>query len=519
MRTLSLLALVGCIPTADNELVSTSDMAPEEAGDAEADADTDSDADGDSDADADDDTAPPETEDDPLLYSPAVTDQYLFVVNPSRDSLTRVTVDSLAVQTVAVGTTPTTVHATADSLAAVVLNEGDDSVSIVNGSTLEVTTMAVRDGLNRLSMSDDEAWAMAWHDPGWPSSGTTDGVISFNEVSLLRVDPPEHVPLVVGYEPKDVRWTPDGARAVVVSDTMLSVVSLDESPQVTLIPIADDDGDAPEAEEVELSLDGEWAFVRQFGVGGLLAVHLDDQAVTTLDPGGVPTDMDIDPSGTALAVLVRATHELLRYDLADPLAAPTVTELGTEADYGSLAFVGTDGLAVLYTNATLTPSLAVWDSASGTVSERTLVKPVSTVGVIDGYGAALVFHTEQDQDGLDRDDPFAGENALTMLDLATGGSTPLLLSRPVVAWGATDEGRYAFAGLEGAAKLEVLDFATHLPEEIELASAPTHVGALPGRNVGYASMEHELGRIGFYDVESGEMDTLTGFELNSEIEH
>ena len=516
MRLLPIVILLSCDSdaTSDNKLLDyDAAAAPEDDG---AGYEADADADGDADADADD-TAPPETEDDPLLYSPAVTNQYLFVVNPSRDSLTRVTVDSLAVQTVGVGATPTTVLATTDTLLAVVLNEGDDSVSVVEGSSLAVTTVAIRDGMNRLSLANTGDWAMTWYDPDWPASGSTGGVASFNEVSFVSLDPVAHHPLVVGYQPHGVRWA--DVRAVVVSDTMLAVVDLAESPAARLVPIADDDGDVPVAEEVELSTDGEWAFVRQFGVGGLLAVNLDDELVYNLDPGGVPTDMDIDPTGASLAVLVRATHTVLRYDLADPLAPPTSTVLDTDAEYGSLAFVGNDGLAVLYTNATLTPSLALWDSSTGAVVERTLVKPVSTVGVVDGSGSALVFHTKQDHDDIDDESPFAGEYAMTMLTLSTGLSTPLLLAGEVVGWGASDDGRWGFAGLDGKAKLEVLDFATHLPVEVDLASAPTHVGTLPGSTLGYASMEHELGRIGFYDAATGEMDTLTGFELNSEIEH
>jgi hypothetical protein len=58
-----------------------------------------------------------------------------------------------------------------------------------------------------------------------------------------------------------------------------------------------------------------------------------------------------------------------------------------------------------------------------------------------------------------------------------------------------------------------------LPEDIELKSVPVHVGTLPESPYAYASQEHELGRISFYDAETGSLETITGFELNSEIEH
>ena len=46
----------------------------------------------------------------------------------------------------------------------------------------------------------------------------------------------------------------------------------------------------------------------------------------------------------------------------------------------------------------------------------------------------------------------------------------------------------------------------------------------PRRGVGaaamaWASQAHELGRLSFYDPDAASLDTITGFELNSEIEH
>jgi DNA-binding beta-propeller fold protein YncE len=472
------------------------------------------------DFDDDGDEAPPETEEVPLLYKPAVTAKWLFVVNPGRDSLTRVEVDTLAVATAAVGSVPTTVATTADGAFAAVLNEGDDTVSVVDADAFTVTSVPIRDGNNRLDVSQSGDWAMCWYDPDWESSGTWEGVQSFNEVSFVQLDPPTSVPLVVGYKPHDVRWSKDGTRAVVVSDSMLAVVDLDIRPVAArLIPIAETEADAPVAEEVELTPDGHYAVVRQFGTSGLLAVNLESDEVVPLAVDGTPTDMDLDPSGDRLAVLVRSRHLVYRFEIDDLFAAPEEIPLPTDGEYGSLSFVGDDGLAVLSTNASLTPSLAVWDSEGGTLTERTLVKPVSAVGPVDATSSALIFHTREDQDGIDPDSPFRSKWALTMLDVVSLKATPLLLVDETSSWGATDDGHWAFVGLEEESRLEVLDLTTHLPEEVSLASPAMNVGALPGRSVGYASMEHELGRIGFYDAETGELDTLTGFELNSEIEH
>ena len=39
------------------------------------------------------------------------------------------------------------------------------------------------------------------------------------------------------------------------------------------------------------------------------------------------------------------------------------------------------------------------------------------------------------------------------------------------------------------------------------------------RPLHWVSQDHELGRISFYDADAGTIDTITGFELNSEIDH
>ena len=64
-----------------------------------------------------------------------------------------------------------------------------------------------------------------------------------------------------------------------------------------------------------------------------------------------------------------------------------------------------------------------------------------------------------------------------------------------------------------------LDYDTLLYDEIDLKSQPEHVGVLPDTSYAWVSQEHDLGRISFYDADNDALETITGFELNSEIEH
>lgn len=479
----------------------------------------DADADTDTDADTDDDL-PPEEEDDYLRMAPAATDKYVFVANPGRDTITRIAVSDLSVKTVDVGHIPSTVFTTGDFAQAVTLNEGDDSVTIVASETMEVLDLPIRDNMNSLSLSGNGEWAMAWYDPNKESMGTSNGVISFNEVSFVRMETPTHFPLAVGYNPQGVRWSDDGKLAVVVSDGSLAVIDLTVDPPTSrTIAIAEDELDAPPAEEVVLTPDGKYAFVRQGDTEFLLVVELATGAVAEVQVGEDPTDMDVTPDGQRLAVVARSAREIWAYDVDDPFATPSLVPFPSDSAYGAVAFAGDGTRAILYTNAVLLDSMAIWDTETDSFDERSLIKPVQSIGLSPAGDNAIVFHTKSDAADADDDNPFNGEWAATLMQTDGTGENKLLLPAEPKGYGVTDDNAFGFFIMEGENTLEVVSFSTLLPTLITLPSEPVFVGALPDAPFIYASQQHELGRISFYEAANTELDTITGFELNADIEH
>ncbi|MFZ5477841.1 MAG: hypothetical protein ACOZNI_13790 [Myxococcota bacterium] len=512
VRLLPLVVLAGC--AADMELSKADDDLDEAPSDSGAWAD----ADVDTDADADADTEPPEEEDDYLALAPAATSAYVFVANPTRDTVTRISVPSLAVLTAEVGETPSAVETTSDYTHAVTLNEGDDTVSIVVADTLAVTNVEIRENFNRMSLSGDGQWVLAWYDPDVESSGSSGGVVSFNEVSFVHVPTATHVPMAVGFNPRGVKWSEDGRLALVVSDAALAVVDLTaETLSPTLVDIAEDPLDAPEAEEVELSPDGQYAFVRQFGATGIVVVDLATLAVERVEMGGNPTDMDLSPDGLSVAVVLRDVQAIRVLDATNPFG--DAASVSFPSAYGSVIFAGAGEQAILYTNASLLDRYGVWDVAAGTVTERSLVKPVQSMGMSPTGSALIVFHTKDDAADADPDSPFRDEWALTLIDLDDFRTNPMLLPAEPTGYSISDDGKYGFFMMEDEKYLEALVFDTLLYEEIALASIPVFIGVLPETDVAFASQDHELGRISFYDAATDELDTITGFELNSDIEH
>ncbi len=466
------------------------------------------------------DTGGSETEDPYFKLPPAGTDAYVFVANPDRNTVTRIQVPQLTVDTATVGTNPTQVQTTADYKRAVTLNEGSDDISIIDAVSFTVDTVAIRDNFNAMSLSGDGKWAAAWYDPNAPSAASSGGIQTFNEVSFVNLDAKVHTPMVVGFNPRGIRWSADGTLAVVVSDASLAVIDLTAttlSPQ--LVSLSDDPVNAPAAEEVELSPDSNWAFVRQFGTNSIVLVDLHNLTAELLPVGENPTDEDLSPDGSEMAVMARGSHELWIFDPVDPLASPRVVSTPADNTYGSVVYAGDGSQALLYTNASAVSEFATWNTSTDVITERALEKPVETIAISPTGGSALIFHTQTDAADADPSSPFYGNWALTLVDLTDFRQNPILLPAEPTGYSTTTDGKYGFYLLDGYNFLEVLDFGTMLPEEITLKSPPVFVGNLPDTDIAFASQENNLGRISFYTADSGTLDTITGFELNSQIDH
>ncbi len=470
---------------------------------------------------------PPEIEVDFYALAPAQTDVYVFVANPGRGTVTRVNAASLEVITVPVGSNPSSVLTTPDYRTAAVFNEGDDTVSLIDADTLDVLTVSVRPDLNRMVMSPDGSWVALWHDVTLQDpDDPLDGLVAFNEVSFVEVRTGRHEPLAVGNYPHGIEWTPDGSLALVVSDEQLALVDLTvEQLSRELIALSDDLVDPPAAEEVVLAPDGSYAFVRQFGAQDLAVVDLAARSVERVAAGDNPTDLDLTADGTRAVLVARDANQLWTYDVADPYAPADVLDLPDTMVSGSVTLDPSGRYGILYSNAVMQAVYAVWDVETGEVTPRSLVKPVQSVSISATGTGLLVFHTQDNQPELDPDDLFYDASAMTMVDLADFGKTDIWLPSTLKGYALSDNGAFGYFVLEGEPVLGVLDWGRLMVDEVTLSSDPVFIGAMPDLDPSdddeppaWVSQEHELGRMSFYDPDSGVISTLTGFELNSEIE-
>ena len=470
--------------------------------------------------DGDDTDLGSETEDDFLKLSPTATQAYVFVVNSSRNTVSRISVPSLDVLTTEVGVDPQVATTTSDYSRAVVFNAGSDSISVIDAETMESTEVEIRSNFNNMLLSPDGRWALVYNDADLPTEGSTGALQSFNEISLVNVETLEHLSMAVGFHPREATFTPDSSELLIVANEWMASLDLEaEDIRPQLVELAEDPLNAPVAEEVLVEPTGAFAFVRQFGEDRLVVVDLAEHTLQRVDIGYNPTDLDLSPDGTKAVVVSRGSQELHVLNAQDPLAEQEVIPLPADEVIGSLHFSPDGSKAVLYTTAQREARYTTWDVDSGELKVRSLVKPVKSVSVSPTGGTLLVFHTLEDDADTPSTSPYLGEHALTMIDLDSFLANPLLIPDEPSAFANSSDGEFGYFIMEGIPALAVLQYDNLLFEEVTLRSDPVHVGVLPESTYAYVNQEHELGRLSFYEPETQALQTITGFELNSGIKH
>jgi len=326
-----------------------------------------------------------------------------------------------------------------------------------------------------------------------------------------------------------VKFSDDGDLAVIISDEYITVVDLTaDEPQPQMLDLGADPFDPPTAAEVEVEPAGDYAFVRYYNDDAIQVVHLADGTLEYLFAGDNPTDMDLSPDGTELMIVARGSQQLFTYDATAPAADPDLLALPQTETIGSVSMAPVGEVALLYTTASLTDRVTVWDRSADTTElteedVQRLVKPVDQVIMAPDGESLLVVHTLEDSPG--ESDIYSDNHAMTIVTVADGAFLPnaVLLEDELESLANFDSGDRAVFMMTNNRYIGVIDYDTRLVDDVEVPSYPVHVGVMPEDEglptpVAWISQDHALGRISFIDPETLEQQTVTGFELNSGIE-
>ena len=331
---------------------------------------------------------PPEREERRTFQTPQAGGRFVYVANPTRDSVAVIDSRSLAIQTVEAGDGPTFLTTVPGQDVALVINVSSHTLTILRTTEAGTTTTSVPvvPGANAIAVAPDGRHAIAYLDT--ETAGATLGTGSFQDISLITLDPARDasVQLSVGFRPIEVLFSADGASGFVVTEDGVSIlrfaeitgptiipnVSLDELGPITPrdagpdaapdaaadAPPADVSGDvsgdmtgditvdasvdvtpdaAPDApaadvtplaqvpaRDISITRDGRYAIARVEGTSTLRLIDLTTRAITPYAATGAVTDLDIAPDGSFALAVVRERSEVLRIPIPAGFTAPSM---------------------------------------------------------------------------------------------------------------------------------------------------------------------------------------------------
>lgn len=471
---------------------------------------------------------PPETE---LVYHPPASgDRYVFVALTDQDTVARIDSETLDIDTIAVGDAPDILVTAPGQDVALVLNQGSSSISIIRseGDADTVLTLPTPPHFNRLAASPDGRFAVAWFELDNPNAT---GVGSFQDVSVIHLEAgaEQVVNVSVGFRPRQVQFAPDSSVAWVITEDGVSILELDASTTgyfartvpLTLDPLGDGDPD-----EVVVTPDGQYALARWAARSGVRVVNLQTEELVDVALVGSPTDLDLTPAGDQVLAVVREEHQVALLDLPEALtdASSIQTVDCTDLVVGSAEVTPDGQYALLYSNAINQKLVSLLDLTTLERHTTRLRKGVRWIALAPDGHTALVLHNKIPGDPQPTDD------VETVLDKRYGFSLvnldTLFVKLQVTP---AEPGAFAFspdesAGylivadpLTGVRDIDVLDLASFVVTTLTVGSNPVEIGPVAGTNRIYVSQEHPLGRISFVDVVTGQLRTVTGFQLNSQV--
>ncbi len=491
--------------------------------------------------------APPPPEVEYALSEPISSRHFVWVAMTDQDRVAKIDGTQLEVESAAVGDAPKVIATLPGTDTAVVLDSHNASATVLTAQTgpIQSQLYPTLPNLNRLAVATGGRDAVAFfdldkaiHDAG--SLEAVGQVGSFQDVTVLAVGPglQRSVDLTVGFRPRDVEFDASGRYAFVVTDDGISVIDL---PTLTAggptivppIPIMADPFADSTGVEVSVVASGQYAIVRQPDVAGLRVVSLlgatAGQAFDVPLPA-VPTDIDLAPDGQRIYAVFRNPGGLAVIDIPGDAVDPSgiaMIDL-SDATSGSLVLSpdGTRGL--LFTNATLDERLTVVELDKPGFPHHTfpLQKAVLTAGFDPTGTKAIVLHARAPGDPADAttfEEYIDRQPGYSVFDIASGfAKLQITAVNPKDFTFATTANR-AYVTLDGGdaegalTAVQQIELDSGVVRTIELGSPPDSIGVLPDSNKIYVSQRHPLGRVSFIDVTTGQVRTLTGFDLNSQI--
>ena len=177
-------------------------------------------------------TTPPEQEQKLDFLAPQAGAHYVYVANPSRNTVSAINSTTLAITELAPGDSPTYVATVPGQDIALVINAGSHTLRILNGTSMNDSPIPIVTKANTISISPNGLHAVIWFDAsqllgtgGSAASTTATGSsqeVSVVDLSTTALKDEVVISMSVGLNPSAVVFSSDSTAAFVVTDDGIS---------------------------------------------------------------------------------------------------------------------------------------------------------------------------------------------------------------------------------------------------------------------------------------------------------
>jgi hypothetical protein len=366
-------------------------------------------------------TLPPEQEQALDFLTPQPGKQYVYVANPTRDSVAVIDSVSLAIVEVTPGDTPTYVATLPGEDVALVINAGSNTLSVLRTTATGTTVsspLPIIKGANAIAIAPGGVHAVVWFDVTQANASVLSG--SFQDVSLvtLSASGDSAFTVTVGFKPSAVVFSDDGKAAFVVTSDGISELRFANLQGPAIAPLvrmessaistsgADAGSASPDAGVVpDAGADsGDGGSESEVGTVGSDALPLISDAgqapadsAPAITGTGLPTDVSVTRDGHWAIARRDGTKEVLLVDLlANTVRSLYLSSPVTDLDMSDTTTTGGDihAFAVLRNESKLV-RIAIPDGFTGAFPFDVWQLTGETVGLvsISAHGKYAVLYT------------------------------------------------------------------------------------------------------------------------------
>ncbi len=410
----------------------------------------------------------------------------LYVLNETFGRVVRIDPGDGGVETVRVGDAPTALAATADGSWVLTLAPEDQALWAVRTADFRATRLDARPHHNAFATTSSTTarYAITFVDLASLLDVDVEGTASFNEVVVvdLNGNVPTATPVVVGFNPRQVVFTPDGERAVVLSESYASILTLASPGDPIRIPLgANTPANPVTPQTVLVTPDGAQAVVARRGSSDVFVITLQPPSVNIVDAKLVPKKFAVSSDGATIVSIAEMASAVSLLDLATgtvtlvPAGGPVTDAVAPldPLDRRMLLWGKGAGREELY-------ELKLDEAQSSTVR---LVNPPTRIAIGPG-GTAVVLHQKQvTPNGDEIQQFFDAHDSLSVLDAEAKLVNPVVLDAlPTdVAFSVDANGApIAYATLEESGRIAIVELATQLSDHVRVPAVPERLLPMGG---------------------------------------